>query len=121
MFDKKILDQLLIETDANLKKPVDLILIGGTALVIKYLSPRATSDVDAYSKISKELLSAWKKAEEKLGVDVPISKSAIAEGPYHMEDRFTKYGDCKVIKSHYLLAIEDNFGQKIADDHAAKI
>jgi hypothetical protein len=58
LFNKKILDQLIIETDKNLSKLTDLVLIGGTALVVKYQSPRATLDVDTYSKITKELQEA---------------------------------------------------------------
>jgi hypothetical protein len=42
LFNKEILERLFIETDKNLKKEETLVLIGGTALVIKYLSPRAT-------------------------------------------------------------------------------
>ena len=93
MLNKKILDQLLIETDHHLIKKTDLVLIGGTALVLKYLSPRATIDVDTYTKVTKELAAAWKKAEIKVGVQVPLSKATISEGPYQMEDRFTAYKD----------------------------
>ncbi len=96
MFNKKILDQLIIETDKNLSKLTDLVLIGGTALVVKYQSPRATLDVDTYSKITKELQEAWKKAEKTVGVKVPLSQSTIAEGPYEMETRFTLYRDLKL-------------------------
>lgn len=181
LFNKRILDQLLIETDRNLTKETTLVLIGGTALVVKYRSPRATMDVDTYTKISKDFLAAWHKAEKKIGVSVPISRSVISEGPYAMEDRFTFYrdldlthlkilvpdpadlvlmkvlrffgkdrddikhlisqsripaatllkryrnemnhivGDHQVIKNHYLLAIEENFGEKIADKHERSI
>ncbi len=177
LFNKDILERLLIETDANLSKATDLVLIGGTALVIKYLSPRATMDVDTYNKVSKELKEAWKKAEKVVGVEVPLSQSPISVGPYSMEERFTifkdlklknlkifvpdaadivlmkiprlfgkdrddishliKYskipdsvllkrfkeevdhivGDQKNLRSHYLLAIEDNYGKSIADKH----
>ncbi len=181
MFNKDILDQLLTETDKNLKAEADLVLIGGTALVIKYLSPRATIDVDTYTKVTKELEIAWKKAQSIVGVKVPLSRSPISEGPYHMEDRFTLYKDLKlknlrilvpdpidivlmkiprffgkdrddikhlikfskiphgallkrfkeemghivadkkVVVSHYLLAIEENFGVDIANSHEKKI
>ena len=181
MFNKDILDQLLIETDKNLRAESDLVLIGGTALVVKYLSPRATIDVDTYTKVTKELETAWKKAQIAVGVKVPLSRSPISEGPYHMEDRFTLYRDLKlkklrvfvpdpldivlmkiprffgkdrddikhlikfskipngallkrfkeemghivadkkVVKSHYLLAIEENYGTKIADSHERKL
>jgi len=177
MFNKEILDKLLIEADKNLTKQVDLFLIGGTALVIKYLSPRATMDVDSYTKISKELKEAWQKAEVKMGVNIPLSKASITEGPYNMEDRFASYKDlplkklnifvpdpadlvlmkvlrfvgkdrddishlvnsCKIhqavllkrfseemdhltgnrstIISHYLLAIEDNYGKEVVEKH----
>ncbi len=96
MFNKNIIDQVIIETDKHLTKETDLILIGGTALVVKYLSPRATLDVDSYSAISKELKEAWKKAEKKIGVSLPLSKSPISEGPYNMEERFTSYSDLKL-------------------------
>lgn len=181
LFNKNIIDQIFIETDKYLTQKTDLVLIGGTALVVKYLSPRATLDVDSYSAISKELKEAWKKAEKKIGVTIPLSKSPISEGPYNMEDRFTSYDDLKLkflsiyvpdpvdillmkvtrlfgkdrddikhlikhskikesillkryfeemdyvvgntetILSHYLIAIEDNFGKKIADKHEKKL
>ncbi len=181
LFNKSIIDQIFIETDKYLTQKTDLVLIGGTALVVKYLSPRATLDVDSYSAISKELKEAWKKAEKKIGVTIPLSKSPISEGPYNMEDRFTSYDDLKLkflsiyvpdpvdillmkvtrlfgkdrddikhlikhskikesillkryfeemdhvvgntetILSHYLIAIEDNFGKKIADKHEKKL
>lgn len=93
LFNKEILDQLITEADKNLSRKADLVLIGGTALVVKYLSPRATMDVDTYSKVTKELQEAWKKAEKAIGVKIPLSQSTIAEGPYEMEDRFTLYQD----------------------------
>ncbi len=93
MFNKEILDQLILETDKNLSKPVELVLIGGTALVVKYQSPRATLDVDTYTKVTKELQEAWKKAEKAVGVRVPLSHSTVAEGPFEMEERFTLYRD----------------------------
>lgn len=89
---------MIIETDKNLSTPADIVLIGGTALVVKYLSPRATMDVDTYSKVSQELQEAWKKAEKAVGVRVALSQSSIVEGPYEMEDRFTLYQDLKLKK-----------------------
>lgn len=181
LFNKNIIDQVLIETDKCLNQKADLILIGGTALVVKYLSPRATLDVDSCSNISKELKEAWKKAEKKVGVSIPLSKSPISEGPYNMEERFTSYNDLKLkflnifvpdpvdiilmkvtrlfgkdrddikylikhskikesvllkryneemdhvvgnpktILSYYLIAIEDNYGKKVADKHEEKL
>lgn len=96
MFNKEILDQLLAVTDKNLSKQVELVLIGGTALVVKYLSPRATMDVDTYTKVTKELQEAWRKAEKAVGVKVPLSHSTVAQGPYEMEDRFTLYRDLRL-------------------------
>jgi len=93
LFNKEILDHLLLETDKNLTQSADLVLIGGTALVVQYQSPRSTLDVDAYTSISQELKKAWNKAEKTLGIKIPLSKSPISEGPYNMEDRFLKYGD----------------------------
>lgn len=93
VFNKKIIDQILVETDKNLTHSTDLVLIGGTALVLKYNSPRSTIDVDAYTKISKELKEAWGKAEKKIGVQIPLARSTIVEGPYNMEDRFVVYKD----------------------------
>ncbi|MES2769422.1 MAG: DUF6036 family nucleotidyltransferase [Bdellovibrionota bacterium] len=91
MFNKKILDQIIIEADKNLTQKTDLILIGGAAVVVKYLSPRATIDVDTYATISRELEVAWEKAEQKVGFQVPLSTSTVAEGPHGMEDRFVQY------------------------------
>jgi hypothetical protein len=91
LFNKDILNRLLIETDKNLSSDTDLVLIGGTALVVKYNSPRATMDVDTYTKISKELEKAWRKAEKAIGVEIPLSQSSILEGPINMEDRFILY------------------------------
>lgn len=93
VFNKKIIDQILVETDKNLTHSTDLVLIGGTALVLKYNSPRSTIDVDVYTKISKELKEAWGKAEKKIGVQIPLARSPIVEGPYNMEDRFVVYKD----------------------------
>ncbi|MFZ4403341.1 MAG: DUF6036 family nucleotidyltransferase [Pseudobdellovibrionaceae bacterium] len=175
------MDQLFAETDKHLNQDVSIVLIGGTALVIKYLSPRSTLDVDTYNRIPKILLGAWKKAEENIKIHIPLAQSTVAEGPYLMEDRFTIYkdldlkylkifipeaadiimmklirllskdrddishliksekisdalllkrfteemthiiGNFKIIKSHYLFIIEENYGNKIADKHQKKI
>lgn len=93
LFNKEILDRLLVETDKSLSAETDLILIGGTAVVLKYLSPRSTMDVDTYSAVSDELMLAWHKAEQKIGIRVPLSRSPISEGPYGMEERFVPYSD----------------------------
>jgi len=50
---------MLTETDKNLTKPTNLVLIGGTALVVRYQSPRSTLDVDAYTMIPQELRKAY--------------------------------------------------------------
>lgn len=103
MYGKKIIDQLLQETDKRLSVNASIVLIGGAVLIAKYLSPRGTMDVDTYAKFSSEVAEAWSQAEKSLGVAVPLSRAIVSEGPYNMEDRFERYDDLQLTKLTVLI------------------
>lgn len=83
---------LLHEIDVHLNAPSEIILIGGAAALLAYKATRLTHDIDILNDVD-EVESAYEKAKEETGLDIPFSKAAVAETPYKYDERLTTYDD----------------------------
>ena len=86
------LQALLQGIDAHLNAPFEIILIGGAAALLAYKATHLTHDIDLFNDVDK-ILSAYEKAKEKTGLEIPFSKAAVAEAPYNYDERLITYGD----------------------------
>jgi hypothetical protein len=73
--------------DAVIDEPTDLLVIGGAAATLKYGAQGTTKDIDTWNNVPAAVLKAAEQARTATGLLVPIEKAAVADGPYHYEDR----------------------------------
>jgi len=73
--------------DLLIDEPTDLLVIGGAAATLKYGAQGTTKDIDTWHNVPAAVLKAAEEARAATGLPVPIERAAVAEGPYHYEDR----------------------------------
>ena len=77
--------------DRHLSEPVTIIVIGGAAAALAYKVVDYTKDIDTMGALSLEPIRlACEKATKETGLNIPIGPSAVADAPYHYEDRIVK-------------------------------
>jgi hypothetical protein len=86
----KEIEQFLTKMDSHLQTPIEIILIGGTAAILAYHISDATQDIDTWNNV-EGLKEAYEKAKKDTGFDIPLSRTTVADPPYHFEDRLTQY------------------------------
>lgn len=84
-YTSKDVQTLLKVIDANLDKKFEIILIGGAAGLLAYKATRLTQDIDTFNKIGA-LKSAYEKAKQDTGLEIPLSQAGVADAPYNFED-----------------------------------
>jgi len=94
-FTKKDIERLLIALDKYLEEPAEMILIGGTAALLAYQTSGRTQDIDTFNK-TNHLKKAHKKAIAETGINIPLSRSSVADGPYDFESRLIIYKDLQL-------------------------
>jgi len=67
-----------------------LVVIGGAAALLQYGATRATKDIDAFRGIDQRVVDAAQRAYELTGLRVPIDPAAVADPPYHYEERLQR-------------------------------
>jgi uncharacterized nucleotidyltransferase DUF6036 len=73
--------------DSLIDEPTDLVVIGGAAATLKYGAQGTTKDIDTWNNVPAAVLKAAEGARAATGLPVPIERAAVADGPYHYEDR----------------------------------
>ncbi|MCI0411851.1 DUF6036 family nucleotidyltransferase [bacterium] len=94
-YASKDIKTLLKAIDANLDRKFEIILIGGAAALLAYKATRLTQDIDAFNNISA-LKSAYEKAKQDTGLEIPLSQAGVADAPYNFEDRLIQYSKMKL-------------------------
>lgn len=69
---------------------MEIILIGGTAALLAYHASRATIDIDTWNSV-KELTSAYKKAKQETGMNIPLGQAGVSDAPINFEDRLKPF------------------------------
>lgn len=91
MLPREQLEAFFIELDKLVTQGYDLIVIGGTAMVLGYDSQRMTNDCDPWGQAADELLSKWKEASKKSGVQLGVDTQAgVAQLPEGFESRLVE-------------------------------
>ncbi len=112
IIDLKLATEAFSRLDELLKKPVKLILGGGTAMIMAHQFPLSTSDVDAVSKNSSllEIENEIKQVGSELNLPAdwlnPHFSSFMFVLPNDFESRLVKVFDKKFL-SVFALGIED--------------
>ena len=85
-YTRKELIELLEIVDRQISYPVQLIIIGDSAAVLKYRVENATKDID-YIDDSPSFRHAIEEANLSTKLSVPFEKVTVHDGPYHFTDR----------------------------------
>lgn len=75
--------------DKHLTSAASLVIIGGAAAVF-HDARSTTNDVDTYEPIGPNLRLAIEHAMAETGLSIPTHHSAVADVPYHFEDRLER-------------------------------
>jgi len=86
-FNRIELITFLRRVDELLVEPEELIVIGGAAATLRYGAISTTKDIDTWNNISPAVRKAAARARTTTGLDIPIERAAVADAPYHYEDR----------------------------------
>lgn len=91
MLPRNQLETFFIELDKIVTQGYELIVIGGTAMVLGYDSQRMTSDCDPWGQAADELLTKWKEASKKSNVKFGIdTQTRVAQLPESFESRLVR-------------------------------
>ena len=126
-YNKVEIEKFLLAIDENLKKPFDLIVIGGTAAALAYQVSNFTKDIDTVNNVLP-ILSAYKAAIKKTGLNIPLGPVGVEDGPWLYEDRLVEYRisgmtklKIKVPERHDLVLMKMVRGQENDIDTACQI
>ncbi len=89
-FLRQQLEEFLGAVDAALDRPVEIVVIGGSAAALNYGVAAATRDIDTWTEVEEALAAAAEKARVNTGLDVPIQKSGVADAPVEFESRLER-------------------------------
>jgi hypothetical protein len=89
-FLRQQLEEFLGAVDAALGKPVEVVVIGGSAAALHYGVAAATRDIDTWNDVEAVLAAAAERARDATGLDVPIQKSGVADAPVGFESRLER-------------------------------
>lgn len=84
------IERFLGAVDAALAEPATMVIIGGSAAVLRYGVTLATHDIDTINSLPEAVLRAAEKARESTGLSVPIQMSGVADPPYDYESRLER-------------------------------
>lgn len=73
--------------DDHLEQPAELLIIGGAAAALRYGAISTTRDIDTWNNIPDSVQKAADRARAATGMPVPMERAAVADAPYHYEDR----------------------------------
>ena len=96
-FSPDEIKSLIRSVDSHLTSQVEVILIGGSAAALAYKVTRYTQDIDIFGSI-RGLKKAYEAAKKETGLDIPFEQAAVADAPYHYEDRLKEYRRIKLNK-----------------------
>jgi hypothetical protein len=94
---------LLAAVDANLIESVKMLVIGGAAVALGYGIDLVTRDIDTWGEIPPALKTAFEKAREVSGLDIPVNHAAVADAPYDFETRLESLDLGNLRKLHVLV------------------
>jgi hypothetical protein len=89
-YDADEIRTFLRAVDRNLSATVRVVIIGGGAAALAYGLLSTTEDIDTYQSMSVDLAHASERAVEETGLAIPMADSAVADVPYHSEDRLLR-------------------------------
>jgi hypothetical protein len=89
-FLREELAWFLEAVDGALDRPVEIIVIGGSAAALQYGVTRATHDIDTWTTVQAEFAAAAARARRVTGLDIPVEKSGVADAPFEFESRLQR-------------------------------
>ncbi len=84
------LRRFLTAVDGALGRRAEVVVIGGAAAAVAYGFAGATRDIDTWTPVGRELATAAERARQATGLDVPLARSTVADGPHDFESRLER-------------------------------
>jgi hypothetical protein len=84
------LRRFLTAMDGALKRPAEIVVIGGAAAAIEYGVASGTRDIDTWTRVPEDLAAAAERARRTTGLAVPFAQSGVADGPHDFESRLER-------------------------------
>lgn len=89
-YNKDEIEKFLLAIDQNMSTPFELIIIGGTAAALAYHVTSFTKDIDTVNSI-KAIEKAYELAKKKTGLNIPMGRVGVEDGPFNYQDRLEEY------------------------------
>ena len=86
-YSARQLTSFLRALDDELRDPLDVILIGGSAAALAYQASRTTLDIDTWNAPFDALVQEIDRARERTGLLVPVEHAGVADAPHDFEER----------------------------------
>jgi len=87
------IQQFLQALDKALKKDATLVVIGGSAALLRYHIAQATLDIDIYGEPDAQIQLAAQHARTTTGLNIPLDGAPVADLPINYEDRLEPVDD----------------------------
>jgi hypothetical protein len=84
------IERFLKAVDQHVGMEFTLILIGGTAAALAYQATGFTKDIDTANDVSP-IQAACEAARESTGLEIPLEKAGVEDGPHEYEARLERY------------------------------
>ena len=115
-FNAKEQRALLASIDKKLSRKVNIVIIGGSALSLKYNSKHSTEDIDTYGR-SGDIDSLLDYAQQMTGFEIAIQNAGVAYLPVNYKSRLVRIlPECKKLIV-FVPELHDFALSKIARSH----
>jgi hypothetical protein len=85
-YRQKEIFTLLRAIDEKLDFEFKMIIIGGSSAALAYQYEEGTKDIDTANRID-DIKSAYEEAKKETGLQIPLEKAGVEDGPWHYESR----------------------------------
>lgn len=89
-FGKTELYRFLAAVDRHLHADAEIVVIGGSAMLLEYGVDAVTNDVDTFESNQAIVEEAAKKARIETGLHIPLADVPIADLPWHFNSRLVR-------------------------------
>jgi len=90
VYTPRELRRFLAAVDRALKRPAEVVVIGGAAAALEYGVVSGTRDIDTWTRVHEDLAAAAERARQTTCLAVPFSRSRVADGPCDFELRLER-------------------------------
>ena len=84
------IEAFLRAVDAQLTRPVEVIVVGGAVIALRFVGTHFTSDIDVWGSVDERLQAAVAAVNEKAVRAMPVQPVHVGSAPRTFEDRLVR-------------------------------